>query len=124
MLEPLAGPSDQLPLRPTQNPGPGRVDIDPDASAIGHAQHVLTDPPNAIPLGGPLLQPPLEKPFGILLVVNVGVGTDPAQDRAFSVEQRDGTDEMPSVFAIVTAESELRFKVVSRIQGPPSSVQR
>src|SRR6476620_3337845 len=75
MLEPLAGPSDQLPLRPTQNPGPGRVDTDPDASAIGHAQHVLTDLPNAVPLGGPLLQPPLEKPFGILLVVNVCVGT-------------------------------------------------
>src|SRR4029077_17403761 len=100
MLEPLAGPSDQLPLRPTQNPGPGQVDTDPDASAIGHAQHVLTDLPNAVPLGGPPLQPPLEKPFDILLVVNVCVGTDPAQDRALSVAQRHGTGEMPSVFAI------------------------
>ncbi len=116
MLQPFRGAVQQFALAPAERFGPGRIDRSPDAVAIRGQQEVLRYVPDPVALAGLFLDALRQRrvQFGEFagnqfVVMNVGVGADPADDLAPVVARRHRPRQKRPVRAIGAAQAEFDF---------------
>ena len=114
--QPFRGAVEQFGLAPAERSGPGRVDRSPDAVAIGDQQKVLRHVPDPVALAGLFLDALRQRriQFGELagnqlVIMDIGVGADPADDLALLVARRHRPRQKPPERAVGAAQAEFDF---------------
>ncbi len=116
MAEPIGGLAQQLVFRPAQDVAPGPADAQPYAVGVGDQERVLRQVPQPFAFGqlfgdlaferlGHLRQAFQRHP----LVLDIGIGADPAGDTARGAEDGQGAGNVPAINAIGAANAERRL---------------
>ena len=118
-IEPAA--PDQLLFRPAEDRARRRIDGRDEAVDARHQHDVGREPPEPVAVAGALGDLALEvlvevrqRRGGGLLVFDVGVGADPARQRAIGAANRHGAGNVPAVRRVGPAQAELGLVELAR----------
>ena len=116
MPQPFRRAVQQLSLAPAERLGPGRIDRSPDAVAIRDQQKILRHVPDPVALPRLLFDALRQRRIQLgeftgnqLMVMDIGVGADPADDLAMLVARRHRAGKKPTIGAVGTAQAEFNF---------------